>query len=295
LTTAKFRMMGFLYSGYHLVDNTLFLLIIIMSIINNGFKMPSHHEIALFAAIGVEGFYDIMLYTHRYWILQRLSIYIGIVLYTIYFVIVGMISAGVVTNPEVPIEVVWYVLGVRCSAFVLEELVDIMIDIQLHNDLVKLNSERIARRNSENENNRDNLLDVNNTVDIEAGRNRNTVENDADTLIEVDKANCWHRLKNYVNVSRSVEMPNDVEYIGSVFAWGQTSVFDENVWKTNEFSGIWSICLCFLPAIPAFLVFLALLVLCCVAGLIIFVLVTLLAIITRNFNVKNYFVELVHI
>lgn len=279
LTTAKFRIMGFLYSGYHLLDNTLFLLIIILSALNNGFTLPTHHEMALFGAIGLEGFYDVMLYTHRYWVLQRLSIYIGAVLYFAYFLIVGLMSAYGITSETQHEMIVWCVLGTRFGAFILEELVDIAIDLELHNDLVKLNRERLQRLVPERLNPDDNA---------DGG-------NDIEMIIENPAPRGWTK---YLDVSNSVLMPNEVEYLGSFFAWGQKSVFNRNVWKRDPFMPVSTILLCFLPTIPAVLVFIPILILCMTAGIVILILFNFLAIFTCNFkNVwsRAYWNELLHI
>jgi len=297
LTTAKFRVMGFLYSGYHLVDNTLFLLIIVMSIVNNGFRIPEHYDMALFAAIGVEGFYDVMLYTHRYWILQRLSIYIGLVLYVAYFVIVGLITCGKpcgwVVDPDhhISITVVWIALGIRFGAFILEELVDITIDIQLHNDLLKLQHERNERRAGNPG------IGAGSEDDGGEPPGENGAGNDREELVVENQRRepCWSRVRRYLNVSKAVGMPEGVEYIGSVFAWGQKSVFDKNVWKRTQFSQLVSFSLCFLPTIPAILVFIPLFLLCCTAGLIILLIVSILSMFTRDCRLRNYLRELAHV
>jgi len=283
LTTAKFRIMGFLYSGYHLVDNTLFLLIIIMSILNNGLRLPTDSETALFAAIGLEGFYDVMLFTHRYWILQRLSIYIGCVLYIAYFTIVGLTSTygDIIKDYH---ELVWIVLGVRFGAFILEELVDIAIDIELHNDLVKLNLEKIQKGNEGQNTAGGNVVE------------NGGVTNDVQTLIRSERY--LSRVRKYLNVSTAVVLPPDVEYIGSMFAWGQQSVFDRNVWKEDKFSRMYSIALCLFPSIPAVIVFIPLLILCSAAVGVTMILLCLMSIVTCKFNAlwtRNYWSELFYI
>jgi len=293
LTTARFRLMGFLYSGYHLADNTLFILIIVMSIVNNGLEIPSEQNMMLFAAIGVEAFYDILLYTHQYWILQRLSIYIGLVLYMAYFAIVFIISNSKYVN-EIPvsIDLVWIVLGVRFAAFVMEEMVDIAIDIQLHNDLIMLSQEK----------NQFSTAEQFERLHIEYIGNPGIWEQNVGwkkipDLIEHPQQ-CCGVFRRYLNVSNAVAIPRGVVYLGSVFAWGQTSVFDSNVWKRDRFSPIYIFCLCFLPGIPAFLLFIALCILCIFAGLLMFCICFILSFITGNCGAPfkcNYWRELIHI
>jgi len=141
LTTARYRAMKFLYSGYHLIDNSSFLFLIVMSFYNWSITWSmSSREKGVFTAIGVEAFYDIMVYTHRYWILQRLSFCIGLLLYSIYFTLLTSMHLYPDNNPEgFEPKIALIALGVRFGAFLFEKLVDVAIDIQLHNDLIKLN------------------------------------------------------------------------------------------------------------------------------------------------------------
>mmetsp|Transcript_125992 Transcript_125992/g.251465 ORF Transcript_125992/g.251465 Transcript_125992/m.251465 type:complete len:209 (-) Transcript_125992:176-802(-) len=84
-------------------------------------------QIAVYSAIGVELFYDVLLFTSKFWFLERLSPYIGFGLYLMYFTIVYILQSP---------SYVWWVLLVRLAAFVIEESVDIAIDLEMHNDLI---------------------------------------------------------------------------------------------------------------------------------------------------------------
>jgi len=271
VTTAKFRAMGFLYSGYQLLDNCLFLLIILLSIRNNNFGIPREdEELALFVVLGLEAFYDVMLYTHRYWILQRLSIYIVIVLYCIYFWIVALLPDDLFK--DITREQMYLLLVVRFSAFVLETLVDIAIDIELHNDLIKLG--KVRSLNLKRQSERDNPY----------------LKHE---LKMKDRGN-W--MSRYMDVSNSVIMLEDVDYRGSLFAWGMTSVFDGSERNTG-FPQFYSYCLCAMPTIPASVAFVALLILCCTAGLLIVTIQFILSLLTWNLQIPwslNYWKEILH-
>lgn len=142
LTTPKYRAMSSMYLIFRLLDNLTFLLIIVLSLMKLEFKFPTLAELALFSAIGIEIFYDIMLYTHKYWILNRLSVYIGLVLYMAYAGIIFWKKNSGAYNEE-QLQLVVVVLSIRFVVFVLEELVDIAIDGELHNDLLKLHKKNV--------------------------------------------------------------------------------------------------------------------------------------------------------
>lgn len=266
LTTAKFRAMGFLYCSYHLVDNVMFIIIIVMSLKNSEFGIPENHLVsALFGMFGLETFCDIMLYTHRYWILQRLSVYIAFVLYFIYVAIIALFPEELfidITRGDV-----FRVLGIRFIAFVLETLVDIMMDIELHNDLVKLEKLRLQNQDQKG-----------------AWNNPQQTSNEK------------HWLSKYVDVSNSVSMSRDMEYMGSTFAWGMASVFD-GCERKEPFPQVYSYALCLLPIIPAAIVFLSISALCLAAGLLIVILELTTRIVTGRVNPVvsvNYWKELLH-
>lgn len=141
LTTPKYRAMSAMYIIFRLLDNITLLSIIVLSIINGGLTTPTPANLALFSAIGLEVFYDVMLQTNKYWILERLSIYIGIVLYGLYTGIVAWKNSHGDYKPD-DLEIAIAVLITRFAAFFFEECVDIAIDGELHNDLLKLQNHR---------------------------------------------------------------------------------------------------------------------------------------------------------
>merc|ERR550532_2076361 len=89
--------------------------------------MPSQRQVAVYSAIGVELFYDVLLITSKFWFLERLCPYVGLGLYGMYFTIAAVIHCPFY---------IWVVLLIRLAAFVLEESVDIAIDLEMHNDML---------------------------------------------------------------------------------------------------------------------------------------------------------------
>lgn len=137
LTTPKFRAMSAMYIIFRLMDNVFFLGIIVLTISNGRFTTLSKADYSVISAIGLEVFYDIMLQTNKYWILERLSIYIGLVLYCIYVGIVWYKHSHGDYSPH-EFHLVELFILIRFIAFVLEESVDIAIDMELHDNLLQL-------------------------------------------------------------------------------------------------------------------------------------------------------------
>lgn len=143
LTTPKYRSMGFMYVVFQLFDNLNLVLIVVLTVVDleepvqgtltasaSYIKLsyPSTAEYVLLGALGLELFYDVMLFTHRFWILQRLSIYVGVFLYAAYGVIIYLnyLSGDYKTPRE--FHIVLGVLVLRSTAFIMEECVDLMVD-----------------------------------------------------------------------------------------------------------------------------------------------------------------------
>jgi len=126
-TTPKYRARNTMYFTFRMLDNMIFMAIIVLTILNGKITCPSAEQISVLSAIGFETFYDIMLYTTRFWILTRLSVFIGLEFYVVYAAILWW------NHPE---QYVWFVLLARFVAFVFEECIDIAIDIEMHNDLI---------------------------------------------------------------------------------------------------------------------------------------------------------------
>lgn len=108
----------------------MLLTIIVLTVLHHGhITYPDRGQIAVFSAIGVELFYDVLLFTSKFWFLERLSPYVGLGLYMLYFTILYILQSPLY---------VWCVLWVRLAAFVIEESVDIAIDLEMHNDLIHI-------------------------------------------------------------------------------------------------------------------------------------------------------------
>jgi hypothetical protein len=128
LTTPKYRVLNGLYFAFRMMDNTAFLAIIVLSIMHQTWAQLTPAQLALFGTIGLELFYDVMHETSKFWFLHRLSLYIGLVLYFVYFAL----CVNIGPPPEI-----FVVLTARFVVFVFEEWLDIAIDMEIHNDLLR--------------------------------------------------------------------------------------------------------------------------------------------------------------
>jgi hypothetical protein len=152
LTTPKFRVYQMMYILFYLLDNTALAVIVVLSIITGTFDMAFYigvgREIALVSAVGVEIFYDIMLNANKYWALQRVSFYIGLLLFAVYFTVVGVKKLRGDYDDDHDYWVIMGVLIFRLGAFLLEEFVDIGIDCCMHNTLAEAYHVKVPKRNS---------------------------------------------------------------------------------------------------------------------------------------------------
>ena len=72
-----------------------------------------------------------------------------------------------------------------------------------------------------------------------------------------------------LDISEFVKMPEDMNYIGSFFAWSPSSVFTEEIWDNSNFFPSWGVyILCLIPATVTFILATALVLVCAVASLI---------------------------
>lgn len=139
----KYRLLDSLFLSFRLTDNLMLLTMIVLTVLKHGkFTYPDRNQIAVYSAIGVELFYDVLLMTSKFWFLERRSPYVGLgdlkpdleystklVLYLMYFTIVYILKSPLY---------VWYVLLIRLAAFLSEESVDIAMDLEMHNDLIHI-------------------------------------------------------------------------------------------------------------------------------------------------------------
>mmetsp|Transcript_76427 Transcript_76427/g.216084 ORF Transcript_76427/g.216084 Transcript_76427/m.216084 type:complete len:369 (+) Transcript_76427:98-1204(+) len=130
-TSPKYRILNALFLSFRLVDNVMLLTVFVLTLMNGGhFRMvvfPSNAQISVYSVIGVELFYDVLLMTSKFWFLERLSPFVGVALYAMYFTVMALIRSPYY---------VWVVVLIRLAAFVIEESVDIAIDLEMHNDLL---------------------------------------------------------------------------------------------------------------------------------------------------------------
>jgi len=261
LTTPKYRAMSVMYIIFRLLDNISLLSIIVLSIIHNGLTTPTLANISLFSAIGLEIFYDVMLQVNKYWILERLSVYIGIILYVIYTGIVAWKNFRGEYTPE-DLQLVAIILSIRFCAFLFEEGVDIAIDGELHNDLTELNNKPKQLKNLKSNQEDEKKEEEKKEEEKKDKKNDNEKSNGDYNNKIIDK------IRRYTSVSLNVDMPDNVKYRGSFFAWSAYSVFNENVWNNNPFPHWLVILLCALPACIAILFTIGLFILCFFASII---------------------------
>ena len=136
MTMPKYRILSSLFFVFRLLDHIGLASILVLSLYKGQLTQPTAAQIALFSTIGLELFYDVLVYTSKFWFLQRLHPYIGTALFVGYFIICSVKFGGFGALNEDQ-ELVMWVLALRFGAFVFEEVLDIAIDMELHNDLCK--------------------------------------------------------------------------------------------------------------------------------------------------------------
>lgn len=300
LTTPKYRIMSSMYIIFRLLDNTGLVLLIILSIMKWQLTIPSSAQMVLVSALGLEVVYDVMLFTHKFWILQRLSLFIGLSMYIFYAgLIYWNFSIGAYTSND--LQIVCYAVLVRFCAFLFEEFVDIAIDGQLHNDLLKLKNPKIDVQNNEEQ------QDMQNSEEQPVLQNNELqpiVQNNED---EPNASCCCSNfkkyIKSYIDVSNSVMMPRNVHYEGSFFAWSPYSVFNENVWSNKQFPRPLIIFLCLIPASVAVLLIFLITLIFIIPALIILFFVSFCLLICNSTctmrilldSARKFFKELMHV
>jgi len=246
-----------MYLIFRLLDNIIFLAIIVLSIWNSKLTNPTPEQLSLFSAIGLEIFYDIMLQTNKYWFLHRLSIYIAIVLYGIYTYVIIINYSGE------DLQLIARILGARFIAFFFEECVDIAIDGELHNDLLRLQKEKPKLASSTS-------TDVISSFGV--GASESALNGDTSVAFISGKEKTWFD-KTWLGEKLAINLvlPANMEYYGSFFAWSPASVLteEEGIWETeNNFPRWVQILLCFFPALLTTCLAFILLLVCAVAAVI---------------------------
>jgi len=268
LTTPKFRAMSFMYIFFRLLDNISLLAIIVLSIIKGKLITdPSPATLALLSTLGLELFYDVMLQTSKYWILERLSIYIGIVLYGVY----GAIIKAKQINGDLKGDDLWTVVGIlliKLGSFLLEEFVDIAIDGQLHNELLRLDHDKVGLLKLYKD------AEKQVTVDKTEEKKPDAYIVPLDDGTQLGKTSLLQRespklsgIWKYMTEVKTTMAP-DIKYRGSFFAWSVRSVFNKNVWGTTRFPNWLSVLLCAIPGFVTGFLLLALIAICCIAAFI---------------------------
>jgi len=211
LTTPKYRALYTPYTLFRLADNTGFIGVIALCILNafegngQGFRDFNDKELALFSAIGLNIFYNTMLQTHKFWGLQRYSFYLGLLFFCSYFALVFWNNAGGGYD-DGELKLVLTVLSLTLFFFLGEACIDVAIDAELHNDCLRLQEMKV--------------LDASQELDSK------------DPLLIQRGAGSW--ISRYLDVGNTVVFPNDVTYGGSMFAWGIYSVFAKDVWSKSR-------------------------------------------------------------
>ena len=138
LTTAKYRILNAFYLLFQMTDRialvSLFLNLF-MAEVNLEQDYP-HKELQNtvlqykwgFLVLAYELFYDVMEYNVKIWILNRISIYVGILLFIAYFAVFVYYHFF-----KYPIVVILF--GVRVVSFIVEQAVDYCMDVEMALDL----------------------------------------------------------------------------------------------------------------------------------------------------------------
>jgi len=129
LTTRKYRLLQILYIIFRLTDNIMFIALIISTVLHTDISELETSIILIFIVIGIELFYDLLNYTTKIWILCRLNIYLAVLFYISYATVFALVA--------VP-KIVWILYGIRLGAFIAEEMMDFALDLEMHNDLLKI-------------------------------------------------------------------------------------------------------------------------------------------------------------
>jgi hypothetical protein len=146
-----------MYLFFRLFDDSAFVLIILLAILygvlgvqpNQYFQDP--RSAALYSLLSLEVFYDILMTVNKYWILQRVSVYIAIVLFGGYFLLWGLIWENSHRKDDKNRDfllMILFLLLVRFVVYLLEIMVDIYIDMAVHNVLTTAQRCKIAEKSN---------------------------------------------------------------------------------------------------------------------------------------------------
>jgi len=130
LTTQKYRVLSAFYLIFRLADNTMLLALVIAMFLDmptDNFVDILKENYIIFSVLAVESFYNVMQFTVRIWILNRISIYIGLLLFGLY--------AAAFTYLGSWNHLITILFILRFMFFFLEEVVDYCIDREIEYDL----------------------------------------------------------------------------------------------------------------------------------------------------------------
>lgn len=319
-----------MYVLFRLLDNCAFLTVIVLSVMTGKFMAPTRSQLALFSVLGLEIFYDVMLTVNKYWGLQRLSLQIGIVLFALYYFILSFMRVHLDHQNFL---LCLYVVTFRFCAFIIEELVDIGLDMCIHNVLVILHElSHDPRARSRGDSLHDaSLKDVEaNTLSLSNDRISTSLRQSDDeenvsilcSLFRFLKG-CPHNIRTPLMSRDSTQsiivektkkeilkdlmkkncyLPPNLNYRGSIFAWGTATIkkWDRENYLTEKEFDINLIYLIFLPAfIPTVIICIPISIIVFVAGIIGFLFYNIVTSICRWFgtdsswNLNSYFEELI--
>lgn len=159
VTSPKYRLLNSMYVIFSLLDSTIFTAIVVTTIIffatvnteGNMITTETAFNIPITICIMLEIFYGILLNATHFWILRRVSIYIVLLFYLLYYGAIGLLghAAGYSENHT---HFLYVLLAIRFLAFALETLVDICVDLNIHNDLILINKPLVNSPNANGDN-----------------------------------------------------------------------------------------------------------------------------------------------
>ena len=186
LTTPKYRLLQSLYLGFVILDDTIFVFLIIALFLD--IQPETLYEAligkwAVFLVIAFEIFYDVLQLVVQMWLVSRVSVYIVSILYICYAIAFTFYKSERMWDDQL------YVLFFsRVAAFILEVLVDFCIDLELDRD-----------------------LSTNKKVKLAGDRTTSPTINDLPS--------CFCCLEQSEDKEHVINLPNGWEYKGSVCAW----------------------------------------------------------------------------
>jgi hypothetical protein len=256
LTTRGFRVLRSIYFLFRVLDNSIMVVLIILSLLQGKLVQPKPSQYAIFSVIGLELFYDVMLNVSKYWGLQRLSFVIGLLLYALYYgVLRWMDLDSDLLEEKGEYQLCLMVVTFRLCAFLIEEMVDIGIDLCLHNVLVGLDA--LIHQNTVDEESSpyDRSTDVHSSTTTDAPhQNLKLLGITKDDSLSIDSLRkSLYPLEELKELQKkNCIMPSYLKYEGSFFAWGGGTVRRwEDCTCREEFNGYLIIALFICGIIPS--------------------------------------------